>query len=215
MWYLGGCVSQFFAIHPETPQSRLIQQAVSIIQRGGVVVYPTDSAYALGCQLGDKKAMERIRRIRSLREDHNFTLVCRDLSELGTYARVENVVYRLLRHATPGPYTFVLEATREVPRRLVQPKRKTIGLRVPDHPIPQALLEALDEPLMSATLILPGDDYPMTDPYDIRERLEHEVDLVIDGGFCGLEATSVIDLTDTVPVILRRGVGDISDFEAA
>lgn len=208
-------MSQFFAIHPETPQSRLIQQAVSIIQRGGVVVYPTDSAYALGCQLGDKKAMERIRRIRSLREDHNFTLVCRDLSELGTYARVENVVYRLLRHATPGPYTFVLEATREVPRRLVQPKRKTIGLRVPDHPIPQALLEALDEPLMTATLILPGDDYPMTDPYDIRERLEHEVDLVIDGGFCGLEATSVIDLTDTVPVILRRGVGDISDFEAA
>lgn len=208
-------MSQFFAIHPETPQSRLIQQAVSIIQRGGVVVYPTDSAYALGCQLGDKKAMERIRRIRSLRVDHNFTLVCRDLSELGTYARVENVVYRLLRHATPGPYTFVLEATREVPRRLVQPKRKTIGLRVPDHPIPQALLEALDEPLMSATLILPGDDYPMTDPYDIRERLEHEVDLVIDGGFCGLEATSVIDLTDTVPVILRRGVGDISDFEAA
>jgi tRNA threonylcarbamoyl adenosine modification protein (Sua5/YciO/YrdC/YwlC family) len=208
-------VSQFFAIHPETPQSRLIQQAVSIIQRGGVVVYPTDSAYALGCQLGDKKAMERIRRIRSLREDHNFTLVCRDLSELGTYARVDNAVYRLLRHATPGAYTFVLEATREVPRRLVQPKRKTIGLRVPNHPIPQALLEALDEPLMSATLILPGDDYPMTDPYDIRDRLEHEVDLVIDGGFCGLEATSVIDLTDTVPVILRRGVGDISDFEAA
>ena len=208
-------MSQFFAIHPETPQSRLIQQAVSIIQRGGVVVYPTDSAYALGCQLGDKKAMERIRRIRSLREDHNFTLVCRDLSELGTYARVDNAVYRLLRHATPGAYTFVLEATREVPRRLVQPKRKTIGLRVPDHPIPQALLQALDEPLMSATLILPGDDYPMTDPYDIRDRLEHEVDLVIDGGFCGLEATSVIDLTDTVPVILRRGVGDISDFEAA
>lgn len=208
-------MSQFFAIHPETPQSRLIQQAVSIIQCGGVVVYPTDSAYALGCQLGDKKAMERIRRIRSLREDHNFTLVCRDLSELGTYARVDNAVYRLLRHATPGAYTFVLEATREVPRRLVQPKRKTIGLRVPDHPIPQALLEALDEPLMSATLILPGDDYPMTDPYDIRDRLEHEVDLVIDGGFCGLEATSVIDLTDTVPVILRRGVGDISDFEAA
>lgn len=208
-------MSQFFAIHPETPQSRLIQQAVSIIQRGGVVVYPTDSAYALGCQLGDKKAMERIRRIRSLREDHNFTLVCRDLSELGTYARVDNAVYRFLRHATPGAYTFVLEATREVPRRLVQPKRKTIGLRVPDHPIPQALLEALDEPLMSATLILPGDDYPMTDPYDIRDRLEHEVDLVIDGGFCGLEATSVIDLTDTVPVILRRGVGDISDFEAA
>jgi tRNA threonylcarbamoyl adenosine modification protein (Sua5/YciO/YrdC/YwlC family) len=208
-------VSQFFAIHPETPQARLIQQAVSIIQGGGVIVYPTDSAYALGCQLGDKKAMERIRRIRSLQESHNFTLVCRDLSELGTYAHVDNTTYRLLRHATPGPYTFVLEATREVPRRLIQPKRKTIGLRVPDHPIPQALLHALNEPLMSATLIMPGDDYPMTDPYDIRDSLEHEVDLVIDGGFCGLEATSVVDLTGPTPVVLRAGVGDVSDFEIA
>lgn len=208
-------MSQFFAIHPETPQARLIQQAVSIIQGGGVIVYPTDSAYALGCQLGDKKAMERIRRIRSLQENHNFTLVCRDLSELGTYAHVDNTTYRLLRHATPGPYTFVLEATREVPRRLIQPKRKTIGLRVPDHPIPQALLHALNEPLMSATLIMPGDDYPMTDPYDIRDSLEHEVDLVIDGGFCGLEATSVIDLTGPTPVVLRAGVGDVSDFEIA
>ena len=208
-------MSQFFAIHPETPQARLIQQAVSIIQGGGVIVYPTDSAYALGCQLGDKKAMERIRRIRSLQENHNFTLLCRDLSELGTYAHVDNTTYRLLRHATPGPYTFVLEATREVPRRLIQPKRKTIGLRVPDHPIPQALLHALNEPLMSATLIMPGDDYPMTDPYDIRDALEHEVDLVIDGGFCGLEATSVVDLTGPTPVVLRAGVGDVSDFEIA
>ncbi len=208
-------MSQFFAIHPETPQARLIQQAVSIIQGGGVIVYPTDSAYALGCQLGDKKAMERIRRIRSLQENHNFTLVCRDLSELGTYAHVDNTTYRLLRHATPGPYTFVLEATREVPRRLIQPKRKTIGLRVPDHPIPQALLHALNEPLMSATLIMPGDDYPMTDPHDIRDSLEHEVDLVIDGGFCGLEATSVVDLTGPTPVVLRAGVGDVSDFEIA
>ena len=208
-------MSQFFAIHPETPQARLIQQAVSLIQGGGVIVYPTDSAYALGCQLGDKKAMERIRRIRSLQENHNFTLVCRDLSELGTYAHVDNTTYRLLRHATPGPYTFVLEATREVPRRLIQPKRKTIGLRVPDHPIPQALLHALDEPLMSATLIMPGDDYPMTDPYDIRHYLEHEVDLVIDGGFCGLEATSVVDLTGPTPVVLRAGVGDVSDVEIA
>ena len=208
-------MSQFFAIHPETPQARLIQQAVSIIQGGGVIVYPTDSAYALGCQLGDKKAMERIRRIRSLQENHNFTLVCRDLSELGTYAHVDNTTYRLLRHATPGPYTFVLEATREVPRRLIQPKRKTIGLRVPDHPIPQALLHALNEPLMSVTLIMPGDDYPMTDPYDIRDSLEHEVDLVIDGGFCGLEATSVVDLTGATPVVLRAGVGDVSDFEIA
>lgn len=208
-------MSQFFAIHPETPQARLIQQAVSLIQGGGVIVYPTDSAYALGCQLGDKKAMERIRRIRSLQENHNFTLVCRDLSELGTYAHVDNTTYRLLRHATPGPYTFVLEATREVPRRLIQPKRKTIGLRVPDHPIPQALLHALNEPLMSATLIMPGDDYPMTDPYDIRHYLEYEVDLVIDGGFCGLEATSVVDLTGPTPVVLRAGVGDVSDFEIA
>ena len=208
-------MSQFFAIHPETPQARLIQQAVSIIQGGGVIVYPTDSAYALGCQLGDKKAMERIRRIRSLQENHNFTLVCRDLSELGTYAHVDNTTYRLLRHATPGPYTFVLKATREVPRRLIQPKRKTIGLRVPDHPIPQALLHALNEPLMSVTLIMPGDDYPMTDPYDIRDSLEHEVDLVIDGGFCGLEATSVVDLTGATPVVLRAGVGDVSDFEIA
>ena len=197
-------MSQFFAIHPETPQARLIQQAVSLIQGGGVIVYPTDSAYALGCQLGDKKAMERIRRIRSLQENHNFTLVCRDLSELGTYAHVDNTTYRLLRHATPGPYTFVLEATREVPRRLIQPKRKTIGLRVPDHPIPQALLHALNEPLMSATLIMPGDDYPMTDPYDIRHYLEHEVDLVIDGGFCGLEATSVVDLSTGLSSSLRQ-----------
>jgi len=208
-------VSQFFAIHPETPQARLIQRAVSILRGGGVIVYPTDSAYALGCQLGDKKAMERIRRIRALREDHNFTLVCRDLSELGTYAHVDNSTYRLLRHATPGPYTFVLEATREVPKRLVQPKRKTIGLRVPDHPISQALLHALNEPLMSATLIMPDDEYPMTDPYDSRDCLEQEVELVIDGGFCGLEATSVVDLSGPAPVVMRAGVGDISDFEPA
>lgn len=208
-------MSQFFAIHPETPQARLIQRAVTILRGGGVIVYPTDSAYALGCQLGDKKAMERIRRIRALREDHNFTLVCRDLSELGTYAHVDNSTYRLLRHATPGPYTFVLEATREVPRRLVQPKRKTIGLRVPDHPISQALLHALNEPLMSATLIMPDDEYPMTDPYDIRDCLEQEVELVIDGGFCGLEATSVVDLSGPAPVVMRAGVGDISDFEPA
>ena len=208
-------MSQFFAIHPETPQARLIQRAVTILRGGGVIVYPTDSAYALGCQLGDKKAMERIRRIRALREDHNFTLVCRDLSELGTYAHVDNSTYRLLRHATPGPYTFVLEATREVPKRLVQPKRKTIGLRVPDHPISQALLHALNEPLMSATLIMPDDEYPMTDPYDIRDCLEQEVELVIDGGFCGLEATSVVDLSGPAPVVMRAGVGDISDFVLA
>jgi len=206
-------MSQFFSMHPETPQARLTQQAVSIIRQSGVVVYPTDSAYALGCQLGDKKAVDRIRRIRSLREDHNFTLMCRDLSELGTYARVDNAVYRLIRHATPGPYTFILEATREVPKRLVQPKRKTIGLRVPAHPIPRALLDVLNEPLMSVTLQMPGDEFPLTDPDDIRDQLEHEVDLVIDGGFCGLEPTTVVDLTGAEPQILRRGLGDVSDFE--
>jgi len=206
-------MSQFFSMHPETPQARLTQQAVSIIRQSGVVVYPTDSAYALGCRLGDKKAVDRIRRIRSMREGYNFTLMCRDLSELGTYARVDNAVYRLIRHATPGPYTFILEATREVPKRLVQPKRKTIGLRVPAHPIPRALLDVLNEPLMSVTLQMPGDEFPLTDPDDIRDQLEHEVDLVIDGGFCGLEPTTVVDLTGAEPQILRRGLGDVSDFE--
>lgn len=206
-------MSQFFAIHPETPQRRLVNQAIEILQRGGVVAYPTDSAYALGCVIGDKRAMERIRRIRKLDDDHNFTLVCRDLSELGTYARVDNTAYRMLRNATPGAYTFILEATGEVPRRLMHPKRKTVGLRVPDNAITQALLSALGEPLMSVTLILPGDEFPLTDPYDIRASLEHEIDLVIDGGYCGLEPTSVIDMTREPPAIIRRGLGDVSDFE--
>jgi tRNA threonylcarbamoyl adenosine modification protein (Sua5/YciO/YrdC/YwlC family) len=208
-------VSQFFAIHPETPQRRLVNQAIEILQRGGVIAYPTDSAYALGCVIGDKRSMERIRRIRKLDDDHNFTLVCRDLSELGTYARVDNTAYRMLRNATPGAYTFILEATNEVPRRLMHPKRKTVGLRVPDNAITQALLSALGEPLMSVTLILPGDEFPLTDPYDIRASLEHEVDLVIDGGYCGLEPTSVIDMTAEPPAIVRRGLGDVSDFEPA
>lgn len=208
-------MSQFFAIHPDNPQQRLINQAIEILQRGGVVVYPTDSAYALGCVIGDKRAMEKIRRIRKLDEQHNFTLVCRDLSELGTYARVDNAAYRMLRNSTPGPYTFVLEATAEVPRRLMHPKRKTVGLRVPANPTTQALLAGLGEPLMSVTLIMPGDEYPLTDPYDIRSSLEHEVDLVIDGGFCGLEPTSVIDMTQSPPQILRRGLGDLADFESA
>jgi len=206
-------MSQFFAIHPDNPQARLVRQAVDIIRRGGVVAYPTDSAYALGCHLGDKTSVERIRRIRALADHHNFTLVCRDLSELGRYARVDNSAYRLLRHATPGPYTFVLEATGEVPRRLQHPKRKTVGLRVPDNRIAQALLAELGEPLMSVTLQLPGDDYPLTDPYDIRESLEHDLELVIDGGYCGLEATSVIDMTGDAPIVLRRGLADVSAFE--
>ena len=206
-------MSQFFQIHPVNPQTRLIGQAVDIIRRGGVVVYPTDSGYALGCQLGEKKALETIRRIRKLDDKHNFTLICRDLSELGTYARVDNAAYRLIKNHTPGPYTFILKATSEVPKRLMHAKRRTIGLRVPENAITLALLESLNEPLMSVTMMLPGDDQPMIDPYEIRQVLEHELDLVIDGGFCGMEPTTVIDLVDETPVIVRRGQGDSSVFE--
>jgi tRNA threonylcarbamoyl adenosine modification protein (Sua5/YciO/YrdC/YwlC family) len=207
-------MSQFFQIHPVNPQVRLIEQAVQILRKGGVIAYPTDSAYALGCQLEDKAALERIRRIRRLDDNHNFTLMCRDLSELGTYARVDNHVYRLIRNHTPGAYTFILKATGEVPRRLLHPKRKTIGLRVPDNRIALDLLEKLGEPMMSVSLILPGEELPLTDPYDIRERLQHELDLVIDGGYCGMEPTTVIDLSEEAPVIVRRGVGEASAFES-
>jgi tRNA threonylcarbamoyl adenosine modification protein (Sua5/YciO/YrdC/YwlC family) len=205
-------VSQFFQIHPDNPQVRLINQSVDIIRAGGVVVYPTDSAYALGCQIGDKNALDRIRRIRSLDARHNFTLVCRDLSEIAAYAKVDNTAYRLLKQATPGAYTFILKATSEVPKRLMHPKRKTVGLRVPDNAIAQALLEGLGEPMMSVTLIMPGDEYPLIDPYDIRQTLEHSVDLVIDGGYCGMEPTTVVDLADDSPLILRSGKGDITPF---
>ncbi|MDX9875258.1 MAG: L-threonylcarbamoyladenylate synthase [Spongiibacteraceae bacterium] len=208
-------MSQFFQIHPLNPQARLVNQAAEIVRKGGVIAYPTDSAYALGCQLGNKSALERIRRIRRLDDNHNFTLVCRDLSELGTYARVDNIAYRLIRNHTPGPYTFILKATAEVPRRLLHPKRRTIGLRVPENRIALALLEAMGEPLMSVSLIMPGDELPLTDPYDIRQTLEHELDLVIDGGYCGMEPTSVVDLSDEAPVIVRRGLGDVSEFEQA
>jgi tRNA threonylcarbamoyl adenosine modification protein (Sua5/YciO/YrdC/YwlC family) len=207
-------VSQFFQVHPDNPQARLVRQAVDIIRAGGVIVYPTDSAYALGCQIGDKAALDRIRRIRRLEADHNFTLVCRDLSELATYARVDNTQYRLLRNNTPGPYTFILKATSEVPRRLMHAKRRTVGLRVPENNIAQALLADLGEPLMSVTLILPGDELPLIDPYEIRDTLEHDVDLVIDGGYCGMEPTSVIDLADDLPLVLRVGKGDVTPFEA-
>ncbi|MEP6390200.1 MAG: L-threonylcarbamoyladenylate synthase [Halioglobus sp.] len=206
-------MSQFFQIHPETPQARLVRQASDIVRSGGVVVYPTDSAYALGCHIGDKNALDRIRRIRKLDDRHNFTLVCRDLSEIASYAKVDNTVYRLLKQATPGPYTFILKATSEVPRRLMHPKRKTVGLRVPDNSIAQALLADLGEPMMSVTLIMPGDEYPLIDPYDIRQVLQNDVDLVIDGGYCGMEPTSVIDLADDSPLVLRAGKGDISAFQ--
>ena len=171
------------------------------------MAYPTDSAYALGCHIGDKFALDRIRGIRQLDKDHNFTLVCRDLSEIATYAKVNNQAYRMIKKFTPGPFTFILEATAETPRRLKHPKRKTIGLRVPSNPIAQALLEELNEPMMTSTLILPGDTQPLTDPYDIRESLEHQLELVIDGGFCGLEATTVVDMTGDEPVIARQGCG--------
>lgn len=207
-------MSQFFQIHPDNPQARLVRQAADIIRGGGVVVYPTDSAYALGCHIGDKAALDRIRRIRKLDAKHNFTLVCRDLSEIATYARVSNTAYRLMRHATPGPYTFILKATSELPRRLQNPKRKTIGLRVPDNAIALALMEDLGEPLMSVSLIMPGEELPLIDPYDIRDLLEHEVDLVIDGGWCGLEATTVVDLVEDTPLILRVGRGDPTPFES-
>jgi tRNA threonylcarbamoyl adenosine modification protein (Sua5/YciO/YrdC/YwlC family) len=208
-------MSQFFQIHPDNPQQRLINQAVDIINNGGVIVYPTDSGYALGCHIGDKAAMQRIRAIRQVDDRHNFTLVCRDLSEISLYAKVDNAAYRLLKNCTPGPYTFILQATREVPRRLQNPKRKTIGLRVPDNRICMALLETLGQPLMSSTLILPGDELPMTDPYDIRDTLEHALDLIIDGGYCGFEPTTVVDMVDGVPLVTRTGLGPVEVFETS
>lgn len=208
-------MAQYFEIHPQNPQLRLIRRAVEIVRLGGVIVYPTDSSYAIGCHIGDKSAMERIRRVRALDDHHNFTLVCRDLSEVALYARLSNSDYRILRAHTPGPYTFILPATREVPRRLQHPRRKTIGLRVPDHAIAQALLAELREPLMSSTLILPGEVLPLNDPEAIRTRLEHQVDLVIDGGNCGFEPTTVVVLEDGVTAIARRGRGDTRDFEPA
>lgn len=205
-------MGQFFQIHPHNPQSRLIHQAVEVLQSGGVLAYPTDSSYALGCHLDDKGAVERIRHIRQTDKHHNFTLVCRDLSEIATYARVDNSQYRLLKAATPGPFTFILRATHEVPRRLQHPKRKTIGIRIPDNAIVQALLEELNEPIMSCTLILPGDELPLNDPDTIREQLAHQVDLIIDGGFCSQEPTTVLDLVDGAPRLVRQGRGDAVSF---
>jgi tRNA threonylcarbamoyl adenosine modification protein (Sua5/YciO/YrdC/YwlC family) len=203
---------QLLQIHPDNPQPRLIRQAVEIIRAGGVIAYPTDSSYALGCQLGDKAALERIHRIRRTDKNHNFTLVCQDLSEIATYARVDNSHYRLLKAATPGPFTFILRATHEVPRRLQHPKRKTIGIRVPDNAIVRALLKELGEPIMSCTLILPGADLPLNDPEEIHEQLGHQVDLIIDGGPCGHEPTTVLDLVGAAPELVRQGRGDAGPF---
>lgn len=205
-------MSQFFQIHPDNPQLRLIKQAAQIIHGGGIVALPTDSCYALVCHLDDKAAVERLRRIRAVDDKHHLTLLCRDLSEISQYARVDNRQYRLLKAATPGPYTFILEATKEVPRRLSHPSRKTIGLRVPENAIAHALLEELGQPLLGTTLILPGEDEPLTDPSDVRIALERQVELVIDGGACSLEPTTVIDLTDDEPQLLRQGRGDAAMF---
>ena len=206
-------MSQFFQVHPENPQARLIKQAVEIIRQGGVVVFPTDSSYAVACHIGDKTAVERIRRLRRLDDKHNFTLICSDLSQLGLFAKVDTSAFRLLKAHTPGPYTFILTATREVPRMLLHEKRRTIGLRVPAHPIALALTHELGEPLMSVSLIMPGETLPMSDPYEMRQLLEHQVDLIIDGGFGGLEASTVVSLLDDSPQVLRVGVGDPTPFE--
>lgn len=205
-------MSQFFSIHAENPQARLIKQAADLIRKGGLVVYPTDSCYAIGCALDNKDGIDRIRKIRQLDDKHHFTLACRDLSQLGNYARVDNQAFRLLKAATPGSYTFILLATKEVPRRVSHPKKLTIGLRVPDHPVALALLEELGEPLLSSSLLLPNEEYPMTDAWEIRDRLEHEVDLVIEGGYCGTDPTTVVDLSGDMPVLIREGKGSLALF---
>lgn len=205
-------MSQFFVIHPENPQTRLISQAVDIIRKGGVIAYPTDSAYGLACLMGNKNGLDKIRRIRQIDEKHNMTLVCRDLSDLALFAKVDNSAYRLLKNNTPGPYTFILEATREVPRRLLHPKRRTIGLRVLGNKIAAALLAELGEPMMSTTLILPNQEQPLSDPYEIRDLLEHDLDLVIDGGFCGFDESTIVSLLEGAPEVMRVGAGDPSPF---
>ena len=203
-------MAKYIEVHSDNPQPRRVAEIVETIREGGLIAYPTDSSYAFGCHIGDKRAMDRIRRIRRTDKNHNFTLVCSDLSEISTYARVDNWAYRMLKSMTPGPYTFILPATREVPKRLQHPKRRTIGLRVPDHPLVRAVLQELGEPIMSSTLLLPGDDLPLTDPHDIEERIGHEIDLIIDAGPTGIEPTSVIDLSEDRVEVLRIGRGDVS-----
>jgi tRNA threonylcarbamoyl adenosine modification protein (Sua5/YciO/YrdC/YwlC family) len=208
-------MAQFFSIHPTHPQPRLVQRAAAIVRAGGLIAYPTDSCYALGCHLGDARALERLRRVRGVDTGHLLTLMCRDLAEIATYAKVDNIRFRLLKAATPGSYTFILRATREVPRRLMHPRRKTIGVRVPGHAVAHALLAELDEPMLSATLLLPGEPLPLADAREIRARLEHELELVIDAGSCGLEPTTVIDLTRDAPLVLRRGRGPLGPLGVA
>jgi tRNA threonylcarbamoyl adenosine modification protein (Sua5/YciO/YrdC/YwlC family) len=207
-----GHVSQYFRVHPINPQLRLLNRAAEIVRSGGLIVYPTDSTYAFGWHVGDKAALERVRALRGIERDHDFTLACRDLSDIATYARVENWAYRQLKALTPGPYTFVLRATHQLPKRLQDPKKRSIGIRVPDHTIAQALLGALGEPLMSSTLLLPNEPLPLTDPEEIRDRLERHVDAIIDGGACGIEPTSVLDLSGSDVAVVRKGKGDVTAF---
>lgn len=202
-------MGELLEIHPKDPQPRRIAMVTDSLRQGGVVVYPTDSIYAIGCRIGDKAAMERIRRIRGLDRKHLFTMVCRDLSEIASYARVDNQSYRLIRSMTPGPFTFILPATKHVPKRLQHPRRRTVGIRVPTHPVPRAMLEALGEPLLSSSMQMAGESEPLTEPYEIYERVGSEVDLVIDSGVCGVEPTSVIDLVGPVPEVIRQGMGDL------
>lgn len=206
-------MSQFFYVHPDNPQGRLMKQAAEIIKQGGVIVYPTDSGYALGCHLGDKKALERICRIRDIDKEHNFTLVCQDLSQISEYTRVDNSAFRLLKNNTPGAYTFIFKGSKEVPKRLLNPKKKTIGIRVPDNTIAQALLTELAEPIMSTSLIMPGQEMAEYDPEQIRDLLEHQVDLIINGGHLGEHPTTVIDFSNDSIDIIRVGEGDPSPFE--
>jgi tRNA threonylcarbamoyl adenosine modification protein (Sua5/YciO/YrdC/YwlC family) len=200
-------MAQFFAIHPENPQLRLIHRAVEIVREGGVIAYPTDSSYAIGCHIGDKQSMDRIRRIRQLDDKHNFTLVCKDLAQVSTFTKIGNDAYRMIKALTPGPFTFILEATREVPRRLQHPRKKTIGVRIPDHPVAMLLVKELEEPLLSTSLILPGESDGLSDPYEIRERLEHQLDLVIDAGNIEFVQTTMIEFTNKGPEIIRQGIG--------
>jgi tRNA threonylcarbamoyl adenosine modification protein (Sua5/YciO/YrdC/YwlC family) len=205
-------MAQRFNIHPDNPQVRLLRQVAQIIDHGGVGALPTDSCYALACHLDDKPAADRLRRIRQVDERHHLTLLCRDLSEIANYAKVDNSQYRLIRQVTPGPYAFILEATREVPRRLSHPSRKTIGIRIPDHPVTLGLLEVLGQPLLSTTLMLPGDELPLNDADHIVERLDHEIDFIVDGGACGVEPVTIVDLSGREPVVVRRGRGDVADL---
>jgi len=206
-------MAQFFSIHPVNPQPRLIARAAEIVRDGGVIAYPTDSCYALGCRIGDKDAMVRMRRIRGMDEERHLTLMCRDLTQIGAYANVDNARFRLLKKLTPGSYTFILPASREVPRRLLHPRRRTIGVRVPDHPVAQALLAELGEPLLSATLVLPGDEHPLNDAEEIRSRLERQIEAVLDSGACGIEPSTVVDMTGPVPEVVRIGKGAVDSIQ--